>query len=182
MKLSKIFLMILIVVTILLRGNVAYADIFLDDFSQSPFGPLPSGSDVSLLSLTIDILGVPSGSATGNMLQFDAMTIESAIVPAKMDGIPLVYPNPFRFSDTPKICYRLTANMNIQFRFFNMLGHALSTREILAGLEGGAKGYNRLPITASDLGGEMGSGIYFYLVFNSDTKELLGKGSLALKP
>ncbi len=98
-----------------------------------------------------------------------------------IQGAPLNFPNPFRLSEGTTIGYQLTADMDMQLRIYNLVGQELVTLDLPAMQEGGAKRYNRVPITASTFNGvSIPAGLYFYfLIFQN---KVLGKGKMVVIP
>ncbi|MGE4169734.1 MAG: T9SS type A sorting domain-containing protein [Candidatus Margulisiibacteriota bacterium] len=106
----------------------------------------------------------------------------SSVAGAELTGTPLVYPNPAKLSDVPKIGYTLTLPANIEIRIYDMLASEIYRKNFSAGqLNGGALGWNAVPLNRSDFNNfDLYSGVYFFLIINDG--KVIGKGKFVVRP
>ncbi len=102
-----------------------------------------------------------------------------------LTGRPLVYPNPFRLTDTAakdaEIGYELTTNGDVEIRIYDFRAYEVYNKFFVAGTLGASVGYNRVPLSKSEFDyQDMPSGIYVYLIIHN--QEIIGKGKFVIKP
>jgi hypothetical protein len=95
---------------------------------------------------------------------------------------PLVFPNPCRLADSPKLGYELNrTDIDINFLVYDMRGNKISDSFFEQGSEGAKFGYNRVPLDEATLGRtHLPSGPYFFLLVHHG--QVLGKGKFIVTP
>lgn len=122
-------------------------------FGYGPFGP------------AIEVRSVAQTADTGVLLT----------------SVPLVYPNPFRIGIGGVLGYRLSKNIRVEMRIFDMRGNQVYRGEYAAGQAGGLEGYNRLQINRFTFQGhDLSSGVYF-IVLIADGR-VIGKTKMVVTP
>jgi len=104
--------------------------------------------------------------------------------PARLETPAYFYPNPFRVVDTSELGYRLSKNLDIEIRIFNIRAHEVFREVYVAGAQGGrgtgsTAYYNTIKFGTDKLGG-LSAGMYFFVLLNNN--KVLGKGKFALLP
>jgi hypothetical protein len=98
-------------------------------------------------------------------------------------GRALFYPSPFKISNGSKLGYRLSKDMNIEVRIYNLRAHEVFRETYNSGTPGGRSSlsdyYNKVSFDSSNLG-DLPAGIYFYLIMNDG--KVLSKGKFAILP
>ena len=95
-------------------------------------------------------------------------------------GDILPYPNP-AVNNNIFLAYMLTGPMDLDVRFYSLLGREVKRDSIAKNNMGGYQGYNKWPLKLiSNSGTELSNGIYYILVFNKETHQLLGRTKLAI--
>lgn len=119
---------------------------------------------------------------TENLYITGEIEIQSTDLEPKIIGLLLNYPNPVRFrsDQMTRLGYELNQDLDVEIHLYTMMGRRLYKTTIEAGDEGGKQGYNRVPITESDIGQSLPAGIYFYVVVHNG--KILGKGKMAVQP
>jgi len=107
----------------------------------------------------------------------------------EIEGDPLFYPNPFRFSNINtktgqaggELVYKLSMPMDIQIQMYNIFGHKVYEKDCPASSACGSHGENRIVFDKQSLNGyEMSAGVYFYIfIFEG---EVIGRGKVAVVP
>lgn len=101
--------------------------------------------------------------------------------PSSIIGKALVFPNPFRASETARYGYELEENMNVELHLLNSLGQLVQKTMFHSGTEGGKSGYNKVPLdTQSAFGKRLPAGAYFFVLTSQGT--VIGKGKFAILP
>ena len=118
-----------------------------------------------------------------------AYSVVDMVTPAstepKLNTIPLVYPNPLKLRTGGHLGYRLSVDMDMEIRIFNIRGYEVYRDFYRAGVDEGAIGfgntshYNRIPLNSSNLGG-LPSGAYFFILIYEG--KVIGKGKFAIRP
>ncbi len=99
----------------------------------------------------------------------------------KIESRPLAYPNPMPFRQgSGVISYSLNQDMEIELRIYNMRGYQVFERSYASGFMGGKAGYNEIPITISEIGRNLATGLYAYLLFYNG--DVAGKGKFVVIP
>lgn len=105
----------------------------------------------------------------------------AALTEATLQGKVLNYPNPFQATVGTTIGYTLSKNMDVELKFFDMMGNMIGSIEKPAGSLGGLRGLNKVPIASNQFGGTLlSAGVYFYLLLHQG--KVLGKGKMAVIP
>ncbi len=108
-------------------------------------------------------------------------TIQTAETGVLLTSVPLVFPNPMRISQGGTIGYRLSRNVQVEMRIFDMRGNQVFRGEYSPGEVGGLEGYNRLVInrfTFSDH--DLSSGVYFIVLIAEG--RVIGKTKMVVTP
>ncbi|HAR62052.1 MAG: hypothetical protein DKM50_01785 [Candidatus Margulisiibacteriota bacterium] len=124
----------------------------------------------------LDILASGTLNATTfNNLVLDNTTLmtDAIIIPALL-GALLNYPNPFIAGKGTTIGYRLSKDMDIQIRVYNMYGYEVARNNYQAGNLGGNGGYNKVLFRADQLP----VGVYIYILIYDN--RVLGKSKMAI--
>ena len=158
---------------------------------------LPGGMiDREFTGLSIHRLSVEDGVEL-NVQDSDVIVEEDEVAPLEEElfvelaikGEPLNYPNPCRLGkEGTTIGYYLTKPANMELRVYDTGFMEIYRQEFLLGENGGRgstidtpTSYNRIAITAAELGtSDVPAGIYYYVLL-SDGK-ILGKGKIAALP
>lgn len=135
-------------------------------------------SNLVVLAYKYGVLGLEAGlplrSIEGNVA--DELAIESKIL-----GTPLFYPNPFSISSGAELGYKLSKNMDLEVRMYDIRANEIFRKTFVSGTYGGISGYNKVFFDLSTLGRyELPSGIYFFVLINNG--KVLGRGKFAVKP
>lgn len=99
-------------------------------------------------------------------------------LPARIEGRPMVYPNPFNPSRDRevKIQYRLSMATNIELVVFGVDGSVITRRRYGIGEEGAKKGYNTVRWHGTtDSGMRISNGIYSGVIIDKDENRILEK-------
>lgn len=169
--------------------NVTYYN-FTSCYNYSPYDPNTStgnkimdfrrdgvvnDNDRMLMSFVFDVLYNPATpQSVGEFPEQES--VEPAVF-----GKPLFYPNPFRLSEGAMLGYRLSKDLDIEIRIYNMLAQEIFRGYYMAGTPGGVRGYNRLMFTSYTMNQfNLPSGVYFVLIMNKGN--LLAKAKFAIKP
>jgi hypothetical protein len=135
------------------------------------------GSALSAGSHTIK-LQATDRSGICNTWEGNALYVESS-GPAKLQGIPLNYPNPFAPGTTTQIGYTLTKAATIQLSIYDLMGTQIFKRTYPSGTEGGDTGYNTVSWDGkTDAGVTCGYGIYIYVLVADG--QVIGRGKLTI--
>jgi hypothetical protein len=148
----------------------------LADFS----GSAVEGDDALIIS-EVGFSSVDQSSVLDIEDQID--TTEDDDIVASVIGDALVFPNPFRQSTSigAVLGYELSKDLEVDIQVFNMFAQSVAQVSFNSGVYGGSKGYNRVQINKSSLGGiELSAGVYFYLIMNDGN--VLARGKMAVKP
>ena len=102
-------------------------------------------------------------------------------IEAKVIGMPLFYPNPFKLRETARLGYELSKNMDIEIRMYDMRGNEIFKENFASGTVGGLRGYNNLYLTAATFNNyDLPSGIYFFILINN--QKVMARGKFAIMP
>jgi hypothetical protein len=109
--------------------------------------------------------------------------------PKELQGQPLFYPNPFRFSSINKetgksggsLQYILSQPMDIEIQMYDIFGRRIWKKACASNSSCGQAGQNKIAFNKSELNGyEMSAGVYFYIfIFEGD---VIGRGKVAVVP
>jgi len=134
-------------------------------------------SDISFASWSDP---VPSANS---VLQVIALPSATHVLAPALIGRVLNFPNPFSFSADGKteIGYRLSADMDIEIRIYNLVGQEMANWRIPAGEEGGDDRYNKVTIDRATFNGRaLSAGVYYYVLIYQG--QILGKGKMMVVP
>lgn len=136
-------------------------------------------TDSTVFHLVFDDILFDDGAGE---LEISAGDLNATTVPALLSK-PLVYPNPVKFSrGNSHLGYVLNTDVDVRLVIYNMFGHEIFDKTYPKGSSGAAEGVsNRIPITRAELGNDLPSGVYFYLLL-ANGKDKLGKGKFAVVP
>lgn len=137
-----------------------------------------SGSKVVLLAFKYGFLGAGSGivlrSLEGNLS-------DDSAIQARILGQPLFYPNPFSVSAGSELGYKLSKNMDVEVRIYDIRANEIFRGSYTAGTHGGLTGYNKVRFDLATLGRyELSAGIYFFVLMHDG--KVLGRGKFAVRP
>lgn len=131
----------------------------------------------SIALLSVGFSSLPHDPSDLTAARQDAVGTEEF----RVEGKPLVYPNPFRQNVGAELGYELTDNMDIEIHLFNMLGNLITKKEFFAGSNGGRIGYNSIRFDLDTFDGyELAAGVYFFLLVRNGS--VLSKGKMAVIP
>ena len=130
----------------------------------------------------VSLLRVSFKSVAQTMDDMDGKgTSEESKKDAEVLGPALCYPNPFRQVEGTELGYRLSKNMDVEVRIYDMLSNMIFKNTFQAGAQGGRIGYNKLSMNLETLDGfVLSAGVYFYLLVNNG--KVLAKGKMAVLP
>ena len=137
----------------------------------------PGGTSDALIILSA-VVGTPTflESTLSEIIDSQELTIA-----ASMTTPPLFYPSPFRLEDGSELGYKLSKDMPVSIRIYDMRGNQVFVEHIGTGDLGGRIGYNYVPFTEDMFtNGSLPAGPYFYLLLSDG--DLLGKGKFAILP
>jgi hypothetical protein len=104
--------------------------------------------------------------------------IQAANLPAQVQGVPLVFPNPFnpRTGRELTIQYTLSLPTNIELVIFASDGATVTKKRYSSGDEGGQRGINKVTWDGlSSSGQEIANGIYMGAIIDQDENRILDK-------
>jgi len=124
---------------------------------------------------------IDSASSSGDIaLNLDnsdaaAMTSSPALI-----GKALPYPNPMKFKEgMGEIFYRLSDDMDIEIRVYDMTGSQIYKKAFVAGTPGGQSGQNSVAFTPDTVGHDLPVGVYPFVVIYKEA--VLSKGMIAIR-
>ena len=114
------------------------------------------------------------------LFHFQPMTLISEII-----GGVYNYPNPVRQTESTKIGYELSKDMDVEILMYNSRGDLIFSMFFTAGTVNGSKGgssnYNKVDLRENGLDiASLPVGIYFYVIRTGDL--IIGKGRMAVVP
>lgn len=181
-----------LVITLLLIGSdhvfsftveaVSYNSVlYLNSGSSSAVEMKSSaGKKGNIVVLGVNFLNTAASEATNQSISEVKQQDESGIQ-AGIEGTPLFYPNPAKLSDSPRLRYILTKNMDVEIRIFDMLANMISKTQYPAGSQGGKSGVNWLKLSSNQFDQfQISAGAYFVVIMNNG--KVLGKGKVAIIP
>ncbi|MFH0886531.1 MAG: S8 family serine peptidase [bacterium] len=164
-------------------AGIANVDItYVPDIADAPsYAVSYIIADASALAGGTHTIWVTSFDTAGNCstLEVTGLTVNAG--EAKVVGVPLNYPNPFKpgHGEGTEIGYELTAPADITIYIYNIVGELVWKRTYQAGTMGGNAGYNKITWQGRSDFGEVGSnGIYFYRLMSG--KSAIGKGRMTI--
>ena len=102
-------------------------------------------------------------------------------VVAEIQGDPLVYPNPLRFSEGGVLQYILSKPMDIEIQMYDIFGRRIYKKVCAADSICGKASINRITLDANEFDGYyLSAGVYFYIFIYEG--EVIGRGKLAVVP
>jgi hypothetical protein len=178
-KKIQVFVYALILISILCvfsSNNIfALSAEYLDFQVIKPLNPATSGG--SLLLINFGYIDVYDSSIIASSLDEES----SETVEAKLYGKPLVYPNPLRLSEGLELGYKLSKDMDIEIRMYDMRSNEIFRNFYPAGSIGGLVGYNSITLTTADFDHyDFPSGVYFFILINQG--KVVGKGKFGVRP
>jgi hypothetical protein len=94
---------------------------------------------------------------------------------------PLNYPNPFKFLTGTDIGYWLNADASVDFRVYTSSGSEVFRKQLSSGIDSGAKsGYNKVHFSKDEVGNDLPSGVYPYVLISSG--KIIGTGRMVIRP
>lgn len=110
----------------------------------------------------------------------DDINLLSDIVP-QLNGDPLFYPNPFRFSEGGTLQYILSTAMDIEIHMYDIFGRRIYKKVCAADSICGKSNINQITFNAEELNGyHLSAGVYFYIFIYEG--EVIGRGKVAVVP
>ncbi|MFH1428996.1 MAG: hypothetical protein ABIH39_04550 [Candidatus Margulisiibacteriota bacterium] len=119
---------------------------------------------------------VTVNSTTFNNYLLDGTTIieDTNIAPELLSKV-YNYPNPFSIPGGTSIGYKLSKDMDITIKGYNLRGYEAFSIDCPAGDTGGSAGYNRVPFNE-----RISPGVYVYLIIHEG--DVLGKSKMLGRP
>ena len=100
---------------------------------------------------------------------------------AEVIGKALVYPSPMNQRDGGELGYRLSKDMDLELRIYDMQARMILKNTFDKGANRGKKGYNRLVMNLETFEGfQYSAGVYFFVLMNEGN--ILTKGKMAVVP
>ena len=130
----------------------------------------------------------PKGVMTGSgqrlqMAKFGVMAVtvsplRSIVTPlasntGAVSGELLVYPNPVTGVSESELGYRLSDNVDVEIKIYNMRANLVAKRSIPRGGLGAVAGYNRIPLSWLMSHSNWSGGVYFVLLL--DNGKVMGR-------
>ena len=141
-------------------------------------GKLIGSSDLVVLAYKYGVLGVEAGFP---LRSIDGSESDDDAIESKVLGTPLFYPNPFSISTGAELGYKLSKNMDIDVRLYDIRANEIFRKTFAAGTYGGIYGYNKIFFDLNTIGRyELPAGIYFFVLMHDG--RVLGRGKFAVKP
>ena len=140
----------------------------------------------------VNVVSFSTRSSMGGASLLGSMMDEEDDVEARLEGVPLFYPNPFRQSSKTGavLKYSLSKSMDIQIKIFDMFANQIFEADFLSGEQGGLSNTNIVRFNNETFAKRNGDGIekvhylssavYYYLILNEG--KVLGKGKFVIKP
>ena len=141
-------------------------------------GETSSGGDVSIYRLVFNDFMFGNNAGLVGIANIDLMPqAEPAVVKD-----PLVFPNPFKFSQGATLGYALSTNMDINLQIYNMFGHKMYDKTFMAGTMGGqATVPQQIALNSEAFNGtQLSAGVYFYVLLYKGS--VVKKGKFAVIP
>ncbi len=140
-------------------------------------GTLIGSSELVVLAYKYGVLGVEAGLPLRSV---EGGESDDAIE-SKLLGTPLFYPNPFSISSGAELGYKLSKNMDIEIRFYDIRANEIFRKTFVSGAYGAIYGYNKVFVDLSTIGRyDLPAGIYFFVLIHDGS--VLGRGKFAVKP
>ena len=102
---------------------------------------------------------------------------DQSSIPGKIQGDLLNFPNPFKAQEGTSIGYRLTKDMSVELKIYNILGQEVFGEKYEAGSLGGQAGYNLVPLEFSN---NLASSVYSYVLLYED--KIIGQSKMGVRP
>ena len=141
-------------------------------------GQLIGSSALVLLAYKYGVLGVDAGLPLRSL---EGAESDDDLIAAKVLGTPLFYPNPFSMSSGAQLGYKLSKNMDIEIRLYDIRANEIFRKTFGAATYGGVTGYNKVFFDLAVIGRyDLPAGIYFFVLMHDGS--VLGRGKFAVKP
>ena len=102
-------------------------------------------------------------------------------VVAELQGDPLFYPNPVRFSEGGTLQYILSKPMDLEIHMYDIFGRRIYKKICAAGSMCGKASINRIKFDVNEMDGyQLSAGVYFYIFIYEG--EVIGRGKVAVVP
>lgn len=173
-----------------------YAEITLERYSISTYvntnyvddspGYLAEEVSVGLNYLSVIRVGFrqysnPNISSSSTLALDNRLTLMDEQDPLIYGDI-LFYPNPFRLQTGAILTYTLNTLTNVNIQIFDIFGHQVYERYLLAGMDGAKMETNRLIFDENVFNSyDVPAGVYFLFLFD-DYNQLIGKTKFAIVP
>ena len=173
-----------------------FAEITLERYSISTYvntnyvddspGYLAEEVSVGLNYLSVIRVGFrqysnPNISSSSSLVLDNRLTLMDEQDPLIYGDI-LFYPNPFRLKTGATLAYTLNTLTNVNIQIFDIFGHQVYERYLLAGMDGAKMETNRLIFDENVFNRyDVPAGIYFLFLFD-DNNQLIGKTKFAIVP
>jgi len=167
---------IILFITFLTLGTLFSNNIYSKKLDVESFGVTslskPKASKDSLISIesvSSSHYGVQSVTGNSILSVIDSSPfaeIAPLNVAPKLEGIALAYPNPMSLSaGGGNIGYKLSKNMEIEIRIYDMLSNTIFQQTYEEGVNGGKAGWNNPEFSVTQLNNiEVPVGVYIYLL------------------
>ena len=157
-------------------GNIADSLFFTNHLSTYEVrSPLPDGN----YCLTIEASDNFGNTSTIEVSPLYVQMAKDLII----QGNTLSYPNPFNPSAGGKVYlgYILTRHASVVIKVFDIAGNLVKQISCASNQEGGRAGYNEVSWDGkADNGGEVGNGVYLYLIIAEGKVIPNGKGKITI--
>jgi hypothetical protein len=135
-------------------------------------------SELIVLAYKYGVLGLEAGLP---LRSIEGNTANDLAIEARILGTPLFYPNPFSISSGSELGYKLSKNMDVEVRIYDIRANEIFRKTFGSATDGGFSGYNKLFFDLSTFGRyDLPAGIYFFVLVNEG--KVLGRGKFAVKP
>ncbi len=140
-------------------------------------GQVIRSSGLVVLGYNYGFFGIEAGRPLSSIQNPES---NDPLIAAKVLGAPLFYPNPFSISSGAELGYKLSKNMDIEIRFYDIRANEIFRKTFLASHFGGMSGYNKVFFDRSTIGRyDLPAGIYFFVLIHDGS--VLGRGKFAVK-
>ena len=177
---SYVTVQILVVINICTTLHTAYG-MQLSEICNPPIQINAYSAATSTLSLASPITKLICNNIHSDIVTSNAILLEDSGVLEEADITPALltnvynYPNPFKSAAGTRIGYKLSKDMNIKIRIYDLQGYEIFTISCPLGHTGGSTGYNKVMITE-----HLNPGVYLYLIIHEG--KVLGKSRMMVQP
>ena len=181
--------------------SISFSKVY--DFSTGLFNKLQSlnrFNGIKLININnynqnkrvLNVVSFSTRSSVGGASLLGSMIEEEEDVEARLEGVPLFYPNPFKQSTKTGavLKYKLSKSMDIQIKIFDMFANQIFEADFLSGQQGGLSNTNIVRFNSETFAKRnndgiekinyLSSAVYYYLILNDG--KVLGKGKFVIKP